>query len=219
MKTAVPSEIQGLFRRPAWLSQACLGGVLLGLGAACAAGPADWESQTTSLTPVPLAAGGPAPAAGSTIEISASNLPRFDNFDGGNRTQQRLDVALLSPGRAAFGVTMGLTGLAPSRYGFNGGSTEGTAGVSLGLQYRYIFDNNRRVDITAWHEMNRPKDALAMVESREAGYGARVEMQLSGARSPLVAERGFVGMQLDGGARITVKRSMGRPMLYYRNQF
>ncbi|MFC5497481.1 hypothetical protein ACFPOE_08045 [Caenimonas terrae] len=220
MKTASPSEARGLSRRPARLAQACLCGLLAAIGAACAAEPADWVSQTASLTPAPLAAAGsPAPATGSTIEISASNLPRFDNFDGSSRTQQRLDMALLSPGRSAFGVTMGVTGLAPSRYGFNAGSTEGTAGVNLGLQYRYIIDNNRRVDITAWREMNRPNDALAMIQSRDAGYGARVEMQLSGAHSPLVAERGFVGMQLDGGARITVKRSMGRPMVYYRNQF
>jgi hypothetical protein len=203
------------------LTQAWLcAGLLLGAAGAPAAEPVPWVSQTASFSPAPLAATGTAaPAAGSVIEISASNLPRFDNFDGSNRTQQRLDMALLSPGRSSFGVTMGVSGLAPSRYGFNAGAAEGLSGVNLGLQWRYVFDNTRRVDITAWREMGRPNDALAMIQSRDAGYGARVEMQLAGSGSPLVAERGFVGVKLDGGARITLRRSGGRPMVYYRNQF
>jgi hypothetical protein len=218
MKAAVHAESRGMPRRPLRLMQAGLfAGLLLGAGAATAAEP-DWASETARVTPVPLAAGGAGAGTGSVIEISSSKLPRFDNFDGSNRTQQRLDMALLSPGRSAFGVTMGVTGLAPSRYGFNAGA-EGLNGVNLGLQWRYIFDNNRRVDITAWREMGRPNDALALVQSRDAGYGARVEMQLSGSHSPLVAERGFVGVQLDGGARITLRRNSGRPMVYYRNQF
>ena len=221
MKAAVIKQ-QATGRRskrlaPAWL---CAGMLLAG-GAAMAAEPVAWASESASFTPVPMAqsADGVSPATASVIEISASNLPRFDNFDGSNRTQQRIDMALLSPGKSAFGVTMGVAGLAPPRFGPAAGASEGLNGVNLGLQYRYVFDNNRRVDITAWREMNRPNDALAMIQSREAGYGARVEMQLTGARSPLVAERGFVGMQLDGGARITLRRSGGRPMVYYRNQF
>jgi hypothetical protein len=195
-------------------------GLLLGAGAVLAAEPADWASQTASFTPTPLAgqAGGNA-TPGSVIEISTSSLPRFDNVDGSNRTQQRIDMALLSPGRSSFGVTMGVSGLAPSRYGFNAGATEGLTGVNLGLQWRYIFDNNRRIDITAWRDVGRPNDALALVQSRDAGYGARLEMQLAGTRSPLVADRGFIGVQLDGGARITLRRSGGKPMVYYRNQF
>ena len=35
----------------------------------------------------------------------------------------------------------------------------------------------------------------------------------------LVAERGFLGLQLESGARITVRRSGGKPMLYYRSKF
>ena len=58
-----------------------------------------------------------------------------------------------------------------------------------------------------------------MVQLRDAGCGARVEMQLSGSRSSLVADRGFIGVQLDGGARITLRRSGGKPMVYYRNKF
>ena len=37
--------------------------------------------------------------------------------------------------------------------------------------------------------------------------------------SGLVADRGFVGLQLESGARITVRRSGGKPMIYYRTKF
>ena len=174
MKTAVLTQVQATATRRVRRAQAWVcAGLLLGAGATLAA-----ESASNGVPP------------GSVIEISTSNLLRLDNFGGSNRTQQRLDMALLSPGRASFGVTMGMTGLSPSRYGFNAGAMEGPTGVNLGLQYRYIFDNNRRVDITAWREMGRTNDALTMVQSRDNGYGARVEMQLAGVRSPLVAERG-----------------------------
>jgi hypothetical protein len=155
----------------------------------------------------------------SVVEISSASLPRFDNFDGTRRAQQRVDLALLSPGRSAFGVTMGVSGLSSSRYGLSGTAPDGGGNVSLGLQWRYTLENNRRVDITAWRDMGRPNDALALVQSGEPAYGARVEMQLSGARSRFVADHGFIGMQLDGGGRITVRRSAGKPMVYYRNNF
>ena len=196
-------------------------GLMLAAGAAGAADPiADWASDTASFTMLPLAlkATG-ATAAGSQIEISRSKLPRFDNFNGGQRTVQRIDMALLSPGRSSFGVTMGLSSLSPSRYALGGGAANGLPGVNLGLQLRYVMDNSRRVDVIAWRDLGRPNDALSMVQSRDAGYGARVEMQLSKSRSSFVADRGFIGVQLDGGARITLRRSAGKPMVYFRNKF
>jgi hypothetical protein len=223
MNRAVPNEIgsapgHAARAAPAWIAAA----LLLGAGAVSGAETAGWTSESAGFTPVPLAApAGAGPAPGSRIEISASNLPRFDNFDGSNRTQQRIDMALLSPGRSAFGVTLGVTGLSPSRHGLGAGPAENVGGVNLGLQWRYVFDDNRRIDITAWRDVGRPNDALAMIQSRDAGYGARVEMQLTGSRSGsgFVADRGFVGVQLDGGARITLRRSGGKPMVYYRNKF
>ena len=127
---------------------ACL---LLVAGAVGAAEPiADWASESASFTTAPLAlrATG-ASAAGSVIEISSYKLPRFDIFDGGQRTVQRIDLALLSPGRSSFGVTMGLSSLLPSRYALGGGAADGLPGMNLGLQLRYVMDNNRRVDVTA----------------------------------------------------------------------
>jgi hypothetical protein len=166
----------------------------------------------------PAARAADAGATAPTIEISNSSFPGFDNADGSQRTH-RVDMALMSPGRSAFGVTMGISALPASRYGFGGPAPDGAGSVNLGLQWRYTLPNNRRVDITAWHDLGRPNDALEMVQSREAAYGARVEMQLSGPRSRFVADHGFIGIQLDGGGRITVRRSAGKPMLYYRNNF
>ena len=221
MKKAVVREIGSAARlagrvAPGWVAI----GLLLGACAALAAEPAEWVSATTAFSAAPLASGAAGAAApGSLIEISASKLPRFDNFDGSSRTQQRFDMALVSPGRSSFGVTMGVSGLSPARYGLSAGAPDGLNGVNLGLQWRYLLDNNRRIDITAWRDLGRPNDALSMIQSSEAGYGARVEMQLSGSRTAFVADRGFIGMQLDGGARITLRRSGGKPMIYYRNKF
>lgn len=171
------------------------------------------------MSPQPLTASSGAIATSPVIEINASNLPRFDNTNGSNRTQHRLDMALLSPGRSAFGVTMGVTGLSLSRYGIGGASANRLPGANLGLQWRYVLQDKRRIDIAAWREVGRANDALALVQSRDAGYGARVEMQLAGSRTHFVAGRGFVGLQLDGGARITLRRSAGKPMVYYRTRF
>ena len=197
-------------------------GLLLGTSAAFAADPSDWTSDTTSLSTAPLAQfsgrAATTPSA-SVIEISASRLPRFDSFDGAARIQQRVDMALLSPGRSAFGVTMGVTGLSPARYGLAGAAPDAAGNVNLGLQWRYVLENNRRIDITAWRDISRPSDALSLAQARDPGYGARVEMQLAGASSRFVADHGFVGMQLDGGGRIALKRSGGKPLIYYRNKF
>ena len=38
-------------------------------------------------------------------------------------------------------------------------------------------------------------------------------------QSGFVAQRGFIGFQLESGSRITVRRSDGKPMLYYRSNF
>ena len=222
MNNAVEGKIEIALAPVSWAwARGFAAALLLAAGAAGAADPiADWASDTVSFTMLPLAlkATG-ATAAGSQIEISRSKLPRFDNFNGGQRTVQRIDMALLSPGRSSFGVTMGLSSLSPSRYALGGGAANGLPGVNLGLQLRYVMDNSRRVDVIAWRDLGRPNDALSMVQSRDAGYGARVEMQLSGSRSSFVADRGFIGVQLDGGARITLRRSAGKPMVYFRNKF
>ncbi len=192
---------QGPRARPAWL----VGGMFLCAGAAFAGESAVSASEI--------------PTSAAVFEISSATLLRFDNFDGSHRAQQRVDMALLSRGRSAFGVTLGVTGLSPSRNGLAGAAPDATGNVNLGLQWRYMLDNNRRIDITAWRDLGYGNDAFALAQSRDAGYGARVEMQLADRRSRLVADHGFIGVQLDGGGRIALRRSAGKPMVYYRNSF
>jgi hypothetical protein len=152
------------------------------------------------------------------MEMSATSLPRFDRLDGAMRSS-RIDMTLLPTQRSTLGPSIAMTspdmrgvpGLRP----FGGGSTS----VDLGLHWRYTSDSKYRIDVSAWRRMN-PVDAATLIESREPSYGARVEMHLASARhSGLVADHGFLGLQLDSGARITLRRSGGRPMVYYRTKF
>jgi hypothetical protein len=158
-------------------------------------------------------------AQGLVPEVSATSLPRFEP-DGGTRTS-RIDMTWLQPHRSALGLSLGMTsidglGLAvPS----NLGNT--LQSLDVGLHWRYTPDGNYRIDVTAWRRVT-PQDAASLIYLREpSAYGARVEMRIG--RAPVepgfVAQRGFVGFQLESGARITVRRSGGKPMLYYRSNF
>jgi hypothetical protein len=153
------------------------------------------------------------------LELSASSLPRFDNSDGSTRSS-RLDMTWMPPRRSALGLSLGMTtSEGPS---FSAAAPYvGTAPiVDLGLRWRYTLDGNYRIDVAAWRRMV-PPDALTMVQTRQpGGYGAQFEMQMgSTPTTGFVADRGFVGLQLGSGARVTVRRSGGRPMFYYRTKF
>jgi hypothetical protein len=152
------------------------------------------------------------------LEVTAATLPRFDNVDANTQTA-RIDMRLLSSGKNGVGLAFGMnraTGapagviatLAPSR------------SVDLGLHWRHTFDSHYRFDVTAYRRMP-DADAISLIESREPTYGARVEMGLGSAKMSkgFVADRGFVGLQLESGARLSVKRKNGGPMFYYRNNF
>ncbi len=151
------------------------------------------------------------------FEVTTSSLPRFDNVDGATHTT-RIDMTLLPPRRNAVGLSVVISSPAGSSLSGFAPAATGAPAVDFGLHWRYTLDSNYRVDINAWRRM--PSDAISLVQSREPSYGARVELPLNAVTNKgLVAERGFVGLQLESGARITVKRSGGKPMLYYRNKF
>lgn len=58
------------------------------------------------------------------------------------------------------------------------------------------------------------------MQLRQPGYGARIEMKLVPARaSGLVADYGFIGLQLESGARITLRKKDGKPTVVYRVKF
>jgi hypothetical protein len=152
------------------------------------------------------------------LEVSSSTLPRFDGVDSAMRSS-RVDLALMPQRRSGIGLAFGVG--SPS--GANRALGPGYAGapfVDLGVHWRYTLDSNYRFDVTAYRRMPN-SDAISLIESRDPTYGARVELKLGSiARSNgFVASKGFLGFQLESGARVTVKRSGGVPMLYYRNTF
>jgi hypothetical protein len=151
------------------------------------------------------------------MHVSGTLLPRFGNIDGSTHTS-RIGMSWLPPRRSALGPAVGMTsmyGSAPPTAQF----ANSPSSLDLGLHWRYALDSNYHVDVTAWRRM-APADALTLVQSQEPTYGARIEMQMGqSARSGFVADRGFLGFQLESGARITVRRNSGKPMIYYRTRF
>lgn len=148
------------------------------------------------------------------MQVQTSSLPRFDSQDSGFQAP-RVDVSItpFDRGGNGLGAVFGLASpsVAPG--------LQARTGVDLGLRWSQKLQS-QRVDITAWRRMNAPDDAYTQVLMHEPVYGARVEMDLSaGAQSGLKADLGFLGFQMESGARITVKRKDGRPMLYYRSAF
>jgi hypothetical protein len=153
------------------------------------------------------------------LEVSASSLPRFENLDGSNRAS-RIDMTWLPPRRTALGLSLGMGTVDDSTLPQFGPRNGSPTTLDLGLRWRHTLDGNYRIDVTAWRRL-MPPDALTLVQTREPSYGARVEMSLGSGlpKSGLVADRGFVGLQLESGARVTLKRSGGKPMIYYRTKF
>jgi hypothetical protein len=99
------------------------------------------------------------------------------------------------------------------------GTSSGAAfAADIGLRWRAPLAS-QQVDITAWHRMGLPGDALSMVQQRDPTFGARLEFQLPKPRSGFSSELRAIGMQLDNGVRIGVRRTNGNPTLYFRQEF
>lgn len=154
------------------------------------------------------------------LHVQTSTLPRMDAQDSGFQAP-RVDVALFPsrPANYGLGAVVGMSGFAP-RHGLQPiGLQPQRPSFDLGLRWSQRLQN-QQVDITAWRRMNTDEDAYSLVQSRQPVYGARFEMNLAAAaRSPLAFDRGFIGFQLESGARISLKRKNGRPMIYYRTTF
>jgi hypothetical protein len=146
-------------------------------------------------------------------------VPRADAGDGMTRWS-RIDFSSLVPqDRSGMGLSLGISSLAGTQSPF-APPAFATHTLDLGVHWRYTLGGDYRFDVTAYRHMPGT-DAISLIESRDPGYGARVEMALGSEklRKGFVAEKGFVGLQLESGARVTLKRSGGGPMLYYRNSF
>jgi len=152
------------------------------------------------------------------VQVQTSALPRLDAQDGGFQSPRvDLSVTPLNANGSGLGAVLGL---ASPVAGAQPLGIQARAAVDLGLRWTQRLQSQRQIDVTAWRRLNGPDDAYSMIQMRQPVYGARVEMNLASAsKSGFALDSGFIGMQLEGGARITVKRKDGRPMVYYRTSF
>lgn len=181
--------------------------------ALCTSSP--WVFAQSGTLPFEPAEGGPLPSP-YKLEVSASALPRFDGIDGGFDVA-RVAVSWLPPRRSALGFAATIT---THEAGSAGRAAGSVSAFDLGVHWRHTLDNNHRIDVTAWRRLTPPPDALTLVQLRQPSYGARIEMKLAPARaSGLVADYGFIGLQLESGARLTLRKKDGRPTLVYRVKF
>jgi hypothetical protein len=151
------------------------------------------------------------------LEVNTSTLPRLDSQENGFQAP-RVDLSVLPPGGQGVGVAVGMAGFAP-RSGLQSALQPVRPSVDLGVHWRHTLEG-KQIDVTAWRRMQQQQDAYALVQQRQPLYGARVEMKLAPSRQQgFLFEQGFVGLQLQGDARISIKRKDGRPMVYYRTKF
>lgn len=151
------------------------------------------------------------------VRVDASALPRLDAPDAGFQAP-RVDVSLFPARAGGMGAVVGVSGfsgqqpapgLAPQR-----------SNVDVGLRFSHRLASQNRIDVTAWRRMTGPDDAYSLIQAQAPVYGARVEMNLKSARPAVLGfDRGLLGFQLESGARISIKRKDGRPMVYYRTTF
>jgi hypothetical protein len=153
------------------------------------------------------------------LEVDTATLPRFDSVDGALHSS-RMDVTLLPHRRSGVGFAFGVSSVS----GTNSAVAPWASGMptmDFGVHWRVTLDSNYRFDVTAYRRVQNA-DAISLIESHDPEYGARVELGLGsiqGRSKGFVSNRGFVGFQLESGARVTIRRKSGGPMLYYRNAF
>jgi hypothetical protein len=150
------------------------------------------------------------------MEVNTSALPRIEAQDGGFQAP-RVDVSLLPGGAGGLGPILGMSTPRQGAPAFGLNPARGS--VDFGLRYSHRLQSQQQIDVTAWRRMNTEDDAYTLAQMRQPLYGARVEMKLTPQRSGFAAERGFIGLQLESGAKISFKRKDGRPMVYYRTSF
>lgn len=187
----------------------------------CAAGSAWAQEAELPAGEVLLAQGPKAPAL--RVQVQTTPLPRFDPDFGPQAP--RVDVAVFPPSRRSgrLGAVLGMSGFAtpglPPWTLQSPGLWPPRLSVDLGLRWSQRVQS-QQIDITAWRRMSGEDDAYHLVQMQQPLYGARVEMNLSpGRKTGFAAGGGFIGFQFESGARISVKRKNGGPMIYYRTSF
>jgi len=150
------------------------------------------------------------------VQVQASTLPRLDAQDSGFQAP-RVDLSLFPSSTSNLGAVVGVSGFSnrPTQIGLQ----PARPAIDLGVRWSQRVQS-RQVDITAWRRMNTEEDAYTLTQmGQQPVYGARVELNLRPSKGPLSLDGGFIGMQLESGAHISIKRKNGGPMLYYRTSF
>jgi hypothetical protein len=177
---------------------------------ACVACPMAW-AQDAGQTPAEMMVAEARAEAPLRVQVQASSLPRLEAQDSGFQAP-RVDVSLFPAKAHGMGAVFGMSGFNPTQPAVLGFAPLRPS-VDLGLRW-----NRNQIDITAWRRMNSADDAYSLIQAKQPLYGARVEMNLKSS-SVLAFDRGFIGLQLESGGRISVKRKNGGTMLYYRTAF
>ncbi len=215
-------------RLPPWPAVIAMGMVcaLPAQGEELVQGPVAAEAASEAVSAVAPLAGAAGPSR-PQLAVSATPVPSLAAADAA-QPRVRIDITGWSrgPEQSGLGLSMG-SSTRPSPgagYAFVPLSPRGGAVADLDVALRWRsqpLSGNRRVDLAAFRRS--VPDAADLARSGEANepvYGARVEMQFASARSRrLVPELGAIGMQLDGGAKISLRAKRGKPMLYYRASF
>lgn len=207
-KAAVTGADAG-FRREAM--QACCRAALLAL---CVAGPAaGWASDPGQASAEVLMAEARGDKPAMKVEVRSSALPRLDSHDTGFQAP-RVDLSLTPASSSGLGAVLGISGFTSSAIPL--GLHSQRPSVDFGLRW-----SQKQVDVTAWRRMSTPDDAYSLIQARQPVYGARFEMKLAqaGSSNNFRIDRGLLGLQLESGARISIRRKNGGPMIYYRTSF
>lgn len=150
------------------------------------------------------------------VEVNASSVPHLDGQESFFQSP-RVDLSLASQKNDSLGVVLGMGGIG-ARPSLQANTLAPSPSMDLGLRWRQAF-YSKQVDVTAWRRMSADQDAYTLIQQRQPVYGARVEMKLDSAKPGFATGNGFLGFQLESGAKITVRRKEGRPMIYYRSSF
>lgn len=213
MKAAVVFDRSSEFCRA---SRRCGWALLIGAGSFFLSQAALADSEEDQATPFAVAA--PVETdRGPRLEISAAPIPNLDNIDANTGTT-RLDLTSWprkSQG-SMLGVSLGLS--VPSSSSLDPRTQPQS--MDVGLRWRSTMDNTRRLDVSAWRRVTPVPDAITLIQGKQPDlYGTRVEMQFTTSRSRIVPELGAIGVQLSGGAKLSLRAKHGKPMLYYRARF
>jgi hypothetical protein len=190
------------------------------LALAALAGPVMAAPDTYQLTGDVMLAEARTDQQPARLQVQASSLPRLEASDTGFQAP-RVDVSLFpSGGQSGIGAVLGMSTPRPGvhAYGLNPQSSS----VDLGVRWSQRLNNQQHIDVTAWRRMITDQDAYTLIQRQQQPvYGARVELNLdaSSSKTRLAADLGFIGLQMEGGARISIKRKNGGPMVYYRTSF